>query len=126
MPLIIEVCNKCVGLSQVLQPQHQRAVSSPQVTLATTPMVTLRNPAPGHMVLGQQQVQLKDLQPGEDDTLAASRAPPCVRMCMCVMFIVIVLCLPGSVRPLASKQVSATALTPAQKNQLKEAGGTFK
>ncbi|XP_056885818.1 transcription initiation factor TFIID subunit 4 isoform X2 [Takifugu flavidus] len=81
--------------SLVLQPQQQRAVLRPQVPLATTPMVTLRNPAPGHMVLGQQRVQLKDLQP-------------------------------GPVRPLASKQVSATALTPAQKNQLKEAGGTFK
>ena len=33
---------------------------------------------------------------------------------------------PGFVRPPASKQVSAPALTPSQKNQLKEAGGTFK
>uniref|UniRef100_A0A3Q3XDB7 TAFH domain-containing protein n=1 Tax=Mola mola TaxID=94237 RepID=A0A3Q3XDB7_MOLML len=47
----------------------QRAVLRPQVTLPTTPMVTLRNPAPGHIVLGQQRVQLKELQPGEDDSL---------------------------------------------------------
>uniref|UniRef100_H2TWF0 TATA-box binding protein associated factor 4 n=1 Tax=Takifugu rubripes TaxID=31033 RepID=H2TWF0_TAKRU len=80
--------------SLVLQPQQQRAVLRPQVPLATTPMVTLRNPAPGHMVLGQQRVQLKDLQPGEDDTLTASHV--------------------------------SSSLTPAQKNQLKEAGGTFK
>lgn len=28
--------------------------------------------------------------------------------------------------PSASKQISTAALTPAQKNKLKEAGGTFK
>lgn len=38
----------------------------PQVTVLTTPMVTLRNPAPGHVMLGQQLVQLKELQPGKD------------------------------------------------------------
>lgn len=69
---------------QVLQPQQQRAVLRPQVALATTPMVTLRNPAPGHMVLGQQRVQLKDLQPGEDDTLTASHVSLCVYVCVCV------------------------------------------
>ncbi|XP_022601274.1 transcription initiation factor TFIID subunit 4-like [Seriola dumerili] len=82
----------------VLQPQQQRAVLRPQVTLPTTPMVTLRNQAPGRIMLGQQQVQLKELQP----------VP--VR---------------PDVSP-ASKQISAAALTPAQKNKLKEAGGTFK
>ncbi|XP_071350313.1 transcription initiation factor TFIID subunit 4 [Trachinotus anak] len=82
----------------VLQPQQQRAVLRPQVTLPTTPMVTLRNQAPGRIMLGQQQVQLKELQPVP--------ARPEV--------------------PLASKQISAAALTPAQKNKLKEAGGTFK
>lgn len=50
----------------------------------------------------------------------------CVYMCVGVIFIRTVLYPKGPVRPLASKQVSATALTPAQKNQLKEAGGTFK
>uniref|UniRef100_A0A3B4XFB9 TATA-box binding protein associated factor 4 n=1 Tax=Seriola lalandi dorsalis TaxID=1841481 RepID=A0A3B4XFB9_SERLL len=90
--------------SQVLQPQQQRAVLRPQVTLPTTPMVTLRNQAPGRIMLGQQQVQLKELQPGEDVNLKIIRL---------------------YVSP-ASKQISAAALTPAQKNKLKEAGGTFK
>ncbi|KAG7229632.1 hypothetical protein INR49_012676 [Caranx melampygus] len=61
-------------------------------------MVTLRNQAPGRIVLGQQQVQLKELQP----------VPVRPEV------------------PSASKQISAAALTPAQKNKLKEAGGTFK
>lgn len=38
----------------------------PQVTVPTTPTVTLRNPAPLHVMLRQQQVQLKELQPGKD------------------------------------------------------------
>ncbi|XP_039972257.1 transcription initiation factor TFIID subunit 4-like isoform X2 [Xiphias gladius] len=84
--------------SLVLQPQQQRAILRPQVTLATTPMVTLRNQAPGRIMLGQQQVQLKELQP----------VP--VRLEV----------------PSVSKQVSAAAVTPAQKNTLKEGGGTFK
>ncbi|CAK6958403.1 transcription initiation factor TFIID subunit 4-like [Scomber scombrus] len=84
--------------SLVLQPQQQRAMLRPQVTLPTTPMVTLRNQAPGRTVLGQPQVQLKELHPVP--------VKPEV--------------------PLVSKQVFAAALTPAQKNKLKEAGGTFK
>uniref|UniRef100_A0A665VGF4 TAF4A RNA polymerase II, TATA box binding protein (TBP)-associated factor n=1 Tax=Echeneis naucrates TaxID=173247 RepID=A0A665VGF4_ECHNA len=75
-----------------------QALLRPQVTLPTTPMVTLRNQAPGRIMLGQQQVQLKELQP----------VP--VRPDM----------------PHVSKQISAVALTAAQKNKLKEAGGTFK
>lgn len=75
----------CVNPSQVLQPQQQRAVLSPQVTLATTPMVTLRNPAPSHIVLGQQRVQLKDLQPGEDNTFSASDV--CVYVCVWSYFL---------------------------------------
>ncbi|XP_029948091.1 transcription initiation factor TFIID subunit 4 isoform X2 [Salarias fasciatus] len=67
--------------SLVFQTPTQRAILRPQVTLPTTPMVTLRNQAPGRIMLGQQQVQLKELQPG---------------------------------------------LTPAQRNKLKEAGGTFR
>ncbi|XP_041638552.1 transcription initiation factor TFIID subunit 4 isoform X2 [Cheilinus undulatus] len=85
--------------SLVLQPQQQRAILRPQVTLpVTTPMVTLRNQAPGRLIVGQQQVQLKELQPVH------------VR--------------PEG--PTIGKQVCAAALTPAQKNKLKEAGGTFK
>ncbi|MED6258144.1 transcription initiation factor TFIID subunit 4 [Ataeniobius toweri] len=84
--------------SLVLQPQQQRAILRPQVSLPTSPMMAVRNPSPGRMVVGQQQVQLKELQP-------------------------------VPLRPevtLVSKQVSAVALTQAQKNKLKEAGGTFK
>ncbi|XP_042261522.1 transcription initiation factor TFIID subunit 4-like isoform X2 [Thunnus maccoyii] len=84
--------------SLVLQPQQQRAILRPQVTLPTTPMVTLRNQAPGRIVLGQPQVQIKELHP----------VPVRPEV------------------PLVSKQVSAATLTPAQKNKLKEAGGTFK
>ncbi|XP_039653994.1 transcription initiation factor TFIID subunit 4-like isoform X2 [Perca fluviatilis] len=77
---------------------QQRAMLRPQVALPTTPMVTLRNQAPGRIMLGQQQVQLKELQP-----------------------------LPVRLEvPHVSKQVSAASLTLAQKNKLKEAGGTFK
>ncbi|KAK2862499.1 hypothetical protein Q5P01_002032 [Channa striata] len=84
--------------SLVLQPQQHRALIRPQVTLQTTPMVTLRNQAPGRIILGQQQVQLKELQP----------VPVRPEV------------------PSVSKQVTAAALTLAQKNKLKEAGGTFK
>nr|XP_020448933.1 transcription initiation factor TFIID subunit 4-like [Monopterus albus] len=84
--------------SLVLQPQQQRAVLRPQVTLPTTPTVTLRNQAPGCIMLGHQQVQLKELQ----QVTMRLEVPP------------------------VSKQVSAAALTLAQKNKLKEAGDTFK
>ncbi|XP_073324239.1 transcription initiation factor TFIID subunit 4 [Pagrus major] len=79
--------------SLVLQPQQQRAMLRPQVTLPTTPMVTLRNQAPGRIMLGQQQVQPVPVK------MESSPVP---------------------------KQVLAAALTPAQRNKLKEAGGTFK
>ncbi|XP_030585282.1 transcription initiation factor TFIID subunit 4 [Archocentrus centrarchus] len=83
--------------SLVLQPQQQRAILRPQVTLPATP-ITLRNQAPGRIMLGQQQVQLKELQP----VPLRPEGPP------------------------GSKQICVAALTPAQKNKLKEAGGTFK
>ncbi|XP_023180992.1 transcription initiation factor TFIID subunit 4-like isoform X3 [Xiphophorus maculatus] len=84
--------------SLVLQPQQQRAMLRPQVTLPTAPMMALRNQTPGRIMVGQQQVQLKELQP-------AVQLRPEVA--------------------LVSRQVSAVALTQAQKNKLKEAGGTF-
>uniref|UniRef100_A0A3Q3NDK7 TAF4A RNA polymerase II, TATA box binding protein (TBP)-associated factor n=1 Tax=Mastacembelus armatus TaxID=205130 RepID=A0A3Q3NDK7_9TELE len=84
--------------SLVLQPQQQRALLRPQVTLPMTPMMTLRNQAPGRIMLGQQQTQFKELQPVH----VRPEGPP------------------------VSKQVSAATLTLAQKNKLKEAGGTFK
>ncbi|XP_029288147.1 transcription initiation factor TFIID subunit 4 isoform X2 [Cottoperca gobio] len=78
--------------SLVVQPQQQRTMFRPQVALTTTPMVTLRNQAPGRIMLGQQQVPVP----------VRSEGSP------------------------FSKQVSAAALTLAQKNKLREAGGTFK
>uniref|UniRef100_A0A673KHK1 Transcription initiation factor TFIID subunit 4-like n=1 Tax=Sinocyclocheilus rhinocerous TaxID=307959 RepID=A0A673KHK1_9TELE len=48
---------------QVLQPPQQGAiVKPPQVTLTTTPMVTLRGQPHSHIVVGQPQVQLKHIQ----------------------------------------------------------------
>ncbi|XP_037107399.1 transcription initiation factor TFIID subunit 4 isoform X2 [Syngnathus acus] len=82
----------------VLQTQQQRAMLRPQVPLAVSSMVNLRNQAPGRIVLGQPQVQLKELQP----------------------FPV------KSEVPAVSRPSAATVLTLAQKNRLKEAGGTFK
>ncbi|KAM6947643.1 transcription initiation factor TFIID subunit 4 [Lycodopsis pacificus] len=73
--------------SLVIQPQQQRAMLKPQVVGPTTPMVTLRNQAPGRIMLGQQQ--------------------------------------PVPVSPFF-KQVSAASMSLAQRNKLKEAGGTFK
>ncbi|XP_072308086.1 transcription initiation factor TFIID subunit 4 [Eucyclogobius newberryi] len=67
--------------SLVLQTHQQRTIVRPQVTLPTASMVTFRNHVPSRIMLGQQQVHLKELQP---------------------------------------------ALTLAQRNKLKEAGGTFK
>lgn len=84
--------------SLVLQSQQQRAMLRPQVTLPTASMVTLRNQTPGRIMMGQQQVQLKELQPVPVKSEVS----------------------------LISRPVSAAGLTLAQKNKLKEAGGTFK
>ncbi|KAM9409490.1 transcription initiation factor TFIID subunit 4 isoform 2-T3 [Pholidichthys leucotaenia] len=83
--------------SLVLQTQQSRAMLRPQVTLPT-PMMALRNQAPGRIMLGQQQVQLKELQPVPLRPEVSS----------------------------VSKQAATAMLTSAQKNKLKEAGGTFK
>lgn len=51
---------------QVLQsPQQGAIVKPPQVTLTTTPMVTLRGQPHSHIVVGQPQLQLKQIQTGE-------------------------------------------------------------
>ncbi|XP_060926295.1 transcription initiation factor TFIID subunit 4-like isoform X2 [Limanda limanda] len=47
--------------SMVLQLQQQRVTVRPQVNLPTTPVVMLRNQAPGRIMLGQQQAQHKGL-----------------------------------------------------------------
>uniref|UniRef100_A0A8C6U9N2 TAF4A RNA polymerase II, TATA box binding protein (TBP)-associated factor n=1 Tax=Neogobius melanostomus TaxID=47308 RepID=A0A8C6U9N2_9GOBI len=75
------------GVTKPGQTPQQRAMVRPQVTLPA--MVALRNQAPSRIMLGQQQVHLKELQP-------------------------------------VSKHVLSTALTLAQRNKMKEAGGTFK
>ncbi|KAM4740259.1 transcription initiation factor TFIID subunit 4 isoform 5-T5 [Anableps anableps] len=98
-PQLQATVNQGQTTSLVLQPQQQRAVLRPQVTLPTTSVMAVRNQAPGRIVVGQQQVQLKELQP------AVPLRPEVT---------------------LVSKQVSAVALTQAQKNKLREAGGTFK
>ncbi|MCI4390041.1 hypothetical protein PGIGA_G00118010 [Pangasianodon gigas] len=86
--------------SLVLQSQQQGAiVKSPQVTL-TTPMVTLRGQPHSRIVVGQTQVQVKQI-----NTVAVK---------------------PGMVSG-AKVSPSPVALNAAQKNKLKDAsGGTFK
>ncbi|CAM4732294.1 unnamed protein product [Leuciscus chuanchicus] len=55
--------NSSQTASLVLQPPQQGAiVKPPQVTLTTTPMVTLRGQPHSHIVVGQPQVHLKQIQ----------------------------------------------------------------
>ncbi|XP_035633321.1 transcription initiation factor TFIID subunit 4 isoform X2 [Oncorhynchus keta] len=83
----------------VLQPRQQGAMVRP---LQMTPMVTLRGPPPhSHIMLGQPQVQLKQLQ-----------TVPVVN--------------PGVLTGSKSSPGAASLATVAQKNKLKEAGGTFR
>ncbi|CDQ79782.1 unnamed protein product [Oncorhynchus mykiss] len=83
----------------VLQPRQQGAMVRP---LQMTPMVTLRGPPPhSHIMLGQPQVQLKQLQ-----------TVPVVN--------------PGVLTGSKSSPVAASLATVVQKNKLKEAGGTFR
>ncbi|XP_036386981.1 transcription initiation factor TFIID subunit 4 [Megalops cyprinoides] len=76
---------------------QQSQVRPPQVTLAQTPMVTLRQPH-GRIVLGQSQMQVKQLQtvpPVKQGVLPGAKVSP----------------------------AGASLVTAAQKNKLKEAGG---
>ncbi|XP_042151160.1 transcription initiation factor TFIID subunit 4 isoform X1 [Oncorhynchus tshawytscha] len=83
----------------VLQPRQQGAMVRP---LQMTPMVTLRGPPPhSHIMLGQPQVQLKQLQ-----------TVPVVN--------------PGVLTGSKSSPGAASLATVVQKNKLKEAGGTFR
>ncbi|XP_061688477.1 transcription initiation factor TFIID subunit 4 isoform X2 [Syngnathoides biaculeatus] len=84
--------------SLVLQPQQQRAMLRPQVPIAVSPVVNLRNQAPGRIVLGQPPVQFKELKPFPVKPEA----------------------------PAVSRQSAAAVSSLAQNNRLKEAGGTFK
>ncbi|XP_041836623.1 transcription initiation factor TFIID subunit 4 isoform X2 [Melanotaenia boesemani] len=93
-PQLLPAVNK-PGQTTSMQP---RTILRPQVPLPTAPMMTPRNQGPGRIMLGPQQVQLKELQP-------VPLRPEV---------------------PAVSNQGSAVTLTLAQRNKLKEAGGTFK
>nr|XP_023850280.1 transcription initiation factor TFIID subunit 4 isoform X1 [Salvelinus alpinus] len=83
----------------VLQSQQQGAMVRP---LQVTPMVTLRGPPPhSHIMMGQPQVQLKQLQ-----------TVPMVK--------------PGVLTGSKLSPGAPSLATVVQKNKLKEAGGTFR
>ncbi|XP_055773232.1 transcription initiation factor TFIID subunit 4-like isoform X3 [Salvelinus fontinalis] len=83
----------------VLQSQQQGAMVRP---LQVTPMVTLRGPPPhSHIMMGQPQVQLKQLQ-----------TVPVVK--------------PGVLTGSKLSPGAPSLATVVQKNKLKEAGGTFR
>uniref|UniRef100_A0A3P9MMR8 TAF4A RNA polymerase II, TATA box binding protein (TBP)-associated factor n=1 Tax=Oryzias latipes TaxID=8090 RepID=A0A3P9MMR8_ORYLA len=97
-PQLQPATNKPGHPTPLLVQSQQRTMLRPQLATASTPMMAVRNQVPARIIVGQQQVQLKELQP-------------------------------VPLRPdgaLVSKQVFAAALTSAQRNKLKEAGGTFK
>lgn len=107
----------------------------PQVTVPTTSMVTLRNPAPGHVMLGQQRVQLKELQPGKDVNIITLLLHQSVCLTHVVLLVLKSLDCDGFFSPTVpvrpevlpvSKQVGAAASGPAPKNKLKDASGMFK
>lgn len=83
----------------LIVPQQQGAVLRPQVTLAQSPMLTLRGQPHNRIIVSQPQV-VKQLHPGVKQTL-----PPGVK---------------------GVQIVSQSVLAAAQKNKLKEAGGTFR
>ncbi|KAJ3581299.1 hypothetical protein NHX12_016797, partial [Muraenolepis orangiensis] len=77
--------------------QPQTVVMRPQVTMATSPAVAPRNQSPGQIILGPQQLrQLTKGGPGSTGVLPVGKPAP------------------------------PAALCPAQKNELREAGGAFK
>nr|XP_061779820.1 transcription initiation factor TFIID subunit 4-like [Nerophis lumbriciformis] len=84
--------------SVVLHPQQQRAMLRSQVPLAVSPMVSLRNQAPGRIMLGQPHVQLKELQQYPVKSQVSH----------------------------VSRQSSVAVLTLAQRSRLKEASSNFK
>ncbi|XP_041859090.1 transcription initiation factor TFIID subunit 4-like [Melanotaenia boesemani] len=83
----------------LIVPQQQGTVVRPQMTLAQSPIVTVRGQAPGRIIVGQPQV-VKQLP-----------AVPVVRQ---------------TFAPGARGVLNQASLTDAQKNKLKEGGGTFK
>ncbi|XP_054464949.1 transcription initiation factor TFIID subunit 4-like [Anoplopoma fimbria] len=84
----------------LIVPQQQGTMVRPQVTLAQSPMVTLRGQSQSRIIVGQPQV-VKQLPTAMKQTLASGTK--------------------------AVQVVSQASLTAAQKNKLKEAGGgTFR
>ncbi|XP_077581935.1 transcription initiation factor TFIID subunit 4 isoform X1 [Stigmatopora nigra] len=111
--------------SIVLTPQQQRATLRPQVPLAVSPMMNIRNQAPGRIVLGQPQVHLKELQPCEHITSQSTRDELMVafKQSSVSQFSAV----PAkSLGTSISRQSSVAVVTPAQNNRLKEAAATFK
>uniref|UniRef100_A0A1A7Y6Q1 TAF4 RNA polymerase II, TATA box binding protein (TBP)-associated factor, 135kDa n=1 Tax=Iconisemion striatum TaxID=60296 RepID=A0A1A7Y6Q1_9TELE len=93
----------------VCRPQLQSAINSPQTTsLVLQPQ--------------QQRSILKPQVPASPILALRSQAPGRIMVGQHPALSVPL----RSEVPLVSKQISAAALTPAQKNKLKEAGGTFK
>nr|XP_061814368.1 transcription initiation factor TFIID subunit 4-like [Nerophis lumbriciformis] len=106
--------------------KQQRAMLRPQVPLAMSPMVNIRNQVPGRIVLGQPQVHLKELQPCEHIT-SVPLADLMVVFSFTLSTVSQSLTVPAkSVATTISRQSSAAVVTTMQNNRLKEAAGTFK
>ncbi|XP_059924852.1 transcription initiation factor TFIID subunit 4-like isoform X3 [Gadus macrocephalus] len=108
----------------LLQPQPVVVGMRPPVNMATAPIVTPRTQSPGKILVGPQQ--LRQLTSGQSTCLLCQR---CVwSVCRCdADTSVFPVGPPGRTGLLpVFKPVPPAAASLAQKNQLKEAGGTFK
>ncbi|XP_056461677.1 transcription initiation factor TFIID subunit 4-like isoform X3 [Gadus chalcogrammus] len=108
----------------LLQPQPLAVGMRPPVNMATAPMVTPRTQSPGKILVGPQQ--LRQLTSGRSTCLLCQR---CVwSVCRCdADTSVFPVGPPGRTGLLpVFKSVPPAAASLAQKNHLKEAGGTFK
>nr|XP_043894938.1 transcription initiation factor TFIID subunit 4-like isoform X3 [Solea senegalensis] len=88
--------------SALIVPQQQGAMARTQMTVTQSPMVTLRGQPQSRIVVGQQPQVVKQLQtvPAVKQMLAPAAK--------------------------GGQVISQTLLTAAQRNKLKEAGGTFR
>ena len=97
-----------------------------------TPMVTLRGPPPhSHIMLGQPQVQLKQLQTGEwgrrpCNTKRETKKSHLSDLFFIPVYLPVPVVNPGVLTGSKSSPVAASLATVVQKNKLKEAGGTFR
>ena len=112
------------NLLKLLQPQPQAVGMRPQVSMATAPIVTPRNQSPGHITVGPHQ--LRQLTSGQSTCILCQRRVWSV--CQCDSDIsVCPVGPPGRTGTLpVFKPVPPAAVSLAQMNKLKEAGGTFK